>query len=337
MSVSSEGRSTADILTSDKTTATKRCAESVGDFSAKLYAQIASKTEGNVFFSPLSVAACLQMVHQGARGSTRAQTAEVMSQAGIAEEDILGFYQDLLTSLSAQDEHATVSLANKVWIKDNYTVLEEYTKMLQCSLHADIARNPFTDPGAAADEVNNWVAKSTGGMIKQLIEPSMINPLTRLILCNAIYFKGLWEHPFDSAADEEFHVSARERKTVKMMRHNRAKELAYGENDVARWVVLPYRGNMDLRMMVLLPQVPFQLGQVEESICKAGVIEQWLKAAGPRDVNVKLPKFKFEQKYDLKEVLREMGVTDLFSEGVADLSGVDGELMCFCTVKISLL
>ena len=320
-------RSHGQVLQTDKTLSDKRCSESIGDFSAKMYSLL-SKSDENIFFSPLSIAACLQMVHHGAKGNTKKQISDVMGILGIADEDILSFYYHLIKTLNrSEDDFTALSVANRVWIKDNYKVLEDYKELLQEKLHADIISNPFTDPSLVAEEVNGWVSDSTNAMITKLVDPSMITDLTRLILCNAIYFKGLWDRPFDTCNEADFHVSAKKTQKVQMMQYYRNLELMYGENSVARYVLLPYKGNKDINMMIILPQVPYQLCQVEEQIVKAGVIDEWYKSVTSRDVNLKLPKFKFEEEYDLKELLVQMGAEDMFMPGIADFSGVNGEFL----------
>lgn len=312
-------------MNSDKSISHKRCSESIGDFSTRLYSLL-SQTDDNIFFSPLSIAACLQMVHQGAKGNTRKQLGDVMGILGIDDTDILSFYHDLIKSLNKREDDCTkLAVANRVWIKDNFNVLKEYKRVLQHDLHADIISNPFSDPELVANEVNGWVADSTNNMIKELISPSMINDLTRMILCNAIYFKGLWVDAFDSSQEEDFHLNAKETAKVQMMRYYKNKNLMYGENSVARYVLLPYKGNKDINMMIILPQVPYQLRQVEEQIVKAGVTDEWYKSVTSREVNLALPKFRFEEQYDLKTLLCQMGAGEMFEAGVADFSGINGE------------
>ena len=247
-------RSQGNVMSSDKSTLTKRCKESISDFSAKLYSQL-YKSEKNIFFSPLSIATCLQMVYHGSKGNTKQQCADVMGTLGIEDVDLLSFYKDLIAALNSKDEDTKLSLANKVWIKDHFAVHDDYKKMLQEQLDADVVRNPFSDPKAVADEVNGWVKGQTQGMIEELINPSAITDLTRLILCNAIYFKGLWQTPFDTSETEKFHLNAKETKDVTMMRHHGDKSMLYGENDVARFVSLRYKGAKNMSMMVILPQV----------------------------------------------------------------------------------
>ncbi|XP_063673783.1 leukocyte elastase inhibitor-like isoform X3 [Bolinopsis microptera] len=325
--------SQGQFLNQDKSTVRKRCAESICDFSAKLYGHLCNKSDKNIFFSPLSIAACLQMVHHGAKGNTKRQTSDVMGILGIEDADILSFYHDTIASLnSEEDKFTSLDVANRVWIKDNFAVLDAYKQMLQGQLHADIIRNPFTDPDGVSNEVNEWVSKSTKGMIKELITPAMINGLTRLILCNAIYFKGLWTHAFDTSDEEDFHLSAKETKKVQMMRHYKAEKMMYGENGVARYVIIPYKGRKGISMMVILPQVPYQLQEVEKKMTeRPGVVNEWFKSASSRNVRLKLPKFKFEEKYDLKQLLEELGVTDMFTVGVADFSGINGDRGLYIT------
>jgi serpin B len=267
------------------------------------------------------------MVHHGAKGNTKQQTSDVMGILGIDDADILSFYDEIISALNSEEDSLTsLAVANRVWIKDTFAILDSYKRMLQDQLHADIISNPFSDPNSVADEVNGWVSKTTKGMIDKLIQPSMINSLTRLILCNAIYFKGLWKHTFDTSDEEDFHLNAKTKKKVQMMRYHTNNKMQYGENDVARYLIIPYKGAKRMSMMVILPQVPYQLQKVEKKISKRpGVVNEWFKATSSREVNLKLPKFKFEEEYDLKELLQQLGITDMFDEGVADFSGINGK------------
>ena len=250
----------------------------------------------------------------------------VLSLLGVEDEDVLSFYEQLMLALRSTDNNDfSLSLANKVWIKDNFKVLDTYTDILNDRLRSRVATNPFSDPQAVAKEVNSWVDGETRGMIKEILTPQMINSLTRMVLCNAVYFKGLWVHPFDFTENEDFHLNAKDKVKVKMMMHHSAKRMMYGENDVARFVCMDYKGRSQMTMMIILPQVPYQLKKVEEQIMKPGVLNDWFMSMGYREVMLKMPKFKFEEKYDLKELLQKMGVKDMFSMADADFSGINGK------------
>lgn len=316
--------SQGSVIASDKTTVEKRCKESIGDFSARLYEQLYQQP-GNIFYSPLSIATCLQLVYHGAKGNTKKQMSEVLSLLGVEDEDVLSFYEQLMLALNSTDNNdVLLSLANKVWIKDNFKVLDTYSDVLKDRLRSNVASNPFTDPMAVTKEVNSWVDGQTKGMIKEILTPDMIDSATRMVLCNAVYFKGLWVHPFDFSEDEDFHLNAKDKVKVKMMMHRSSKRMMYGENDVARFVCMDYKGRSQMTMMIILPQVPYQLKKVEEKIMKPGVLNDWFMSMGSKEVMLKMPKFKFEEKYDLAALLKGMGVTDMFDGTKADFSGING-------------
>lgn len=311
----------AEALQAAGTTAQMLCKESVSAFSAKLFQQMQG-TQGNIFFSPLSIATCLQMVYQGAGGSTKAQCAELMGLTDLTDQDILTYFKGLISTLNMADEHSSLTLANKVWAHDNMPLLDHYRNMLSESLDADIQPDPFTNPAAVAKSVNGWVEKKTGGMIKELITADAINNLTRLVLCNAIYFKGLWLSPFKTTKREPFHLNAKEQVTVDMMRQE--SDMGYGETDLARFVTLRYKGKRNMSMVAVLPQVPFQLNTVEQELCKPGTIQTWFKQARRRKVNLAMPKFSFEQSHDLRQVLEAMGMTEMFSDCSANFENING-------------
>jgi len=312
---------TAEAMQAAGATAQVLCKESVAGFSARLFQQMHTQ-KGNIFFSPLSIATCLQMVYQGSGGSTKAQCAEVMGLAGISDQDVLIYFKGLISTLSSSDTDCSLTLANKVWLHDAMPVLQSYTDMLTQSLDAEVQADKFDNPPAVARSVNGWVEKRTGGMIKELISSDAINSLTRLILCNAIYFKGSWLSPFKTTKPEPFHINAKEQVTVDMMRQE--SDMGYGETDLCRFITLRYKGKRNMSMVAVLPQVPFQLHSVEQELCKPGTIQTWFKQARRRKVKLAMPKFGFEQSHDLKAVLEGMGMTEMFSDSSANFENING-------------
>jgi len=182
------------------------------------------------------------------------------------------------------------------------------------------------DSSEAAELINNWVAENTNNKITEILSPSDINSMTRLVLVNAVYFKGEWVHIFNenNTRDDDFHISANEHVNVKMM--YRKSRVYYGVNSElnCQALELPYAGQ-NVSMFILLPDQTTSLSQLEEKLTAndlANAREKFSMRKG--EVNVWLPKFKLDVKLSLAKVLREMGITDLFDENEADLSGIGG-------------
>lgn len=181
--------------------------------------------------------------------------------------------------------------------------------------------------GAAAI-INKWVAEKTDNKVTDIVPADAVNALTRLVIVNAIYFKGNWLKKFDadSTKDEDFYLSANRSVKVKMMHMSKAK-FYYGTNSElnCQAIELPYTGE-SLSMFILLPdQAETSLSEFEKKLTDDDLVNVMEKfRMRSTEVNLWLPRFSLDEKLGLAEMLAGMGMPDLFAEGVADLSGVDG-------------
>ena len=173
--------------------------------------------------------------------------------------------------------------------------------------------------------INEWVDAKTGGKIKNLVNKDCVNEFTRLILVNAIYFKGDWNLKFDRNLTEEadFHVSESETVKVQMMFMNK-KDMLYGVDDKLSCQVLelPYFGK-SLSMFILLPDLSrTTLKKMEDKLTPE--VLQDLRVWSS-EVRAWVPRFKLETDFNLNDILKALGVKNLFKDGLADLSGIDGK------------
>jgi serine protease inhibitor len=170
----------------------------------------------------------------------------------------------------------------------------------------------------------------TRDKIKHLIKKDMLSALTRLVLVNAIYFKGDWAAQFDPKLTKEQDFSVSPSITVKasMMMQEKKFNWAYLETLASSMVELPYKGDR-IVMQVLLPGERHGLGELEEKLENQNIQELFEKKSFVTKVNIQLPKFKLEQTIPLTEHLTNLGMKDMFSEGLADFSGIDGSKQLF--------
>merc|ERR1711970_1686451 len=182
--------------------------------------------EGNLIISPFSVSAVLAMLSAGAQGSTLEQIRSGLSFP--AQASLMLGYQDTIPALRST-QNFTLEAANTVFAMKDFSVLPEFQESLHRSFHASMQSLDFGDSQLAARMINNWVEKMTMDKIKHLISADMLNALTRLVLVNAIYFKGDWEAKFDQklTKDQDFSVSPSDTVTVEMMRQERKFQWAY--------------------------------------------------------------------------------------------------------------
>jgi len=183
------------------------------------------------------------------------------------------------------------------------------------------------DSNGAATIINRWVAEQTNNKITEIVSSDALNALTRLVLVNAVYFKGDWVKKFDGneTRDADFHVMPQKSVNVKMM-HAKMK-LYYGWNSElhCQAIELPYSGE-SLSMFVLLPDpTATSLSEVEKKLTASDLVNVREKFdMSLVKVIVWLPRFSLDEKLDLVNMLAAMGMADLFKAGAADLSGIDG-------------
>ncbi|NLF25002.1 MAG: serpin family protein [Deltaproteobacteria bacterium] len=303
--------------------------ENNSTFAFDLYKKL-SPAEGNLFFSPYSISSALAMTYAGARGDTAKQMASVLNfksqgEKG-AEADLHSGFAALQKELAAAagDGNVTFEVANSLWPQKGHEFLNGYLSLLKQNYDVVVTA---LDYAAALEEarlkINTWVEEKTHNKIRELIKPGVLTALTRMVLINAVYFKGKWEFPFEKSKTKEapFYVSAEKQVPVQMMFGN--EHLGYAEDDGLQILEIPYAGGR-FSMMVLLPKERDGLREIEKRL-SADNLARWRRLLGPEKVQVSLPKFSLTSEFRLEKELSEMGIKDAFDVSKADFSGMDGE------------
>lgn len=298
-------------------------------FALELYAKLkgdenVERQGGNIFFSPYSISTALAMTYAGARGETEKQMAETL-HFSLGQERLHSALGALEKRLNAGGKRRTYQLAvaNALWGQKGYGFREEFLRLVKDSYGAGLNEVNFANDAEKARRViNKWVADKTREKIKDLIKPGVLDSLTRLVLTNAIYFKGDWARKFkeENTGDAPFYVTKKQTQEVPMMYQK--GRFNYVEEDGVLILELPYKGE-DLSMVVLLPKVD-GLAELEESLT-AKQLEEWLGRLHRCEVAVYLPKFKMTSEFSLAKILAGMGMGDAFSLPPADFSGMTGE------------
>jgi serpin B len=296
---------------------------SSNQFAFDLYSNLKGE-KGNIFFSPYSISTAMAMTYEGARG----QTAEEIRQVFHYPDDINVLrrgYTETINQINKKDKKYELRTANALWAQKDYRFLPEYFKTAEKYYGGKVTNVDFVrDTENSRLTINKWVEDQTNNRIRDLIPQGAINSLTRLVLTNAIYFKGNWETQFPkkNTKEADFRVSADKKVRVPMM-FIREGKFNYTENEALQLLELPYAGN-ELSMLVLLPRN--ELSEVEPYL-KADKIKDLMKNLRQEEVDVYLPRFKFETKYLMggeQGILGRMGMPTAFSETQADFSGMTG-------------
>jgi serpin B len=293
-------------------------------FAFDLYAQLKS-AEGNIFFSPYSISTALAITYAGARGITEKQMMMVL-HFGKNEKALHEGFGKLQAGINEMQKQGDVklSVANSLWMQKDYKFLPEFLEMTGKNYEAEFNYADYkNETEKARVEINTWVENRTNDKIKELIRPGVLDASTRMVLANAIYFKGAWATKFDTAKTKEmpFWVSARDSVKAKMMNAG-GKEFGYGENQSVQILDMPYAGR-ELSMIVILPRTKAGLGDFEKEI-RAVLFDSLCAGMRQEKVVVYLPKFTTTRECVLKKVLQKMGITDAFDDVSADFSGMSG-------------
>jgi len=291
-------------------------------FAVDLYAQLRAQP-GNLFFSPQSISTAFAMAYAGAQGQTSAEMARVFHFT-LPPERLHPAMGALLAALNGPHNGYELHVADALWAQQNTQFLPSYLKFVQSSYGAGLHPVDFqSSPEAARAAINQWVVQQTNNRIQNLLGPGSVTPAMRLVLTNAIYFKGSWLDPFrpDFTQVQDFHLSAT--KTVKAPMMNRTGGYSYYDGGSFQELELPYKGG-ELAMVVLLPKKIDGLPALEKSFT-AAALTSWLGKLQPVDkVVLTLPRFSMTQQFELSSTLAAMGMPQAFA-GSADFSGMTGK------------
>jgi serpin B len=298
-------------------------------FAFKFY-QANRNKPGNFFFSPYSTSIALAMTYAGAAGNTAKQMAETL-QFTLPQERLHPAFNALDLALASRTKTSTggdaeegfqLNVVNAIWGQSGYNFLETYLDTLAKNYGAGLRLMDFIKNSEGSRiTINNWISDQTAEKIKDLIPEGAINPDTRLVLTNAIYFKAVWESRFDknSTVNSVFHLLDGKQITVPMM--SQQEQFAYASGDDYKAVELFYKGHQ-LSMIILLPAE----GQFEtfEKSLDAERLSQIVGQLSSQQIILTIPRFKFSSDFSLSKQLADMGMPDAFDPKKADFSAMDG-------------
>uniref|UniRef100_A0A0P5HWD4 Serine protease inhibitor serpin n=1 Tax=Daphnia magna TaxID=35525 RepID=A0A0P5HWD4_9CRUS len=219
----------------------------------------------------------------------------------------------------------TLEAANQLYVADKYQLVDDFQRNLKENYGAEGQRVDFAVDASRA-KINQWVEEFTQQKIKDLLPEGSVNDLTRLVLVNAIYFKGNWMRKFDSSLTliEPFYLGSKDnRKDVNMMHIDAEFRTGFIESLDARLLELPYVGRK-LSMFIVLPNKMDGLPELEAKLHETSLDDSNVEMRSAK-LHVSIPKFKLEADVKLKDILINMGMSDIFDEKSADFSGISGE------------
>lgn len=308
-----------DTRPSVQDSAVGQVVEGNNTFGFDLYRTVSGQ-EGNLFLSPYSISLALSMAYAGARGSTASQMSDTLGFQ-LPPDQLSPALNALDLRMASQDPSTfQLNIANSMWGQNGFPFLLPFTELVGRNYSAAMRGVDFTTDAKreqARLAINTWTSDQTNGKIKELIDQGSLNERTRLILANAVYFKGEWENTFNPANADVFTSIGGKQVDVQMMA--RRAIYPYFEAPHFQAVGFPYKGGR-ISMLALLPaEGEFQSF---EARLNPTLFQDVLAKMQEQDIKVYIPKFSFESRFKLGQALGKMGMANAFGPGLADFSGM---------------
>lgn len=299
-------------------------------FAFNLLSQLAQGHSGqNIFISPYSVASALQMLDNGAAGTTKTEIQKVLKTADVQPAELNGACQELNKAILSQS-NVILDLANGIWYNRGFELKPDFVSTNREFFQAELASVNFQTP-EAAQTINRWADKKTDGKIKDIVAfPFPAN--TQAILANAIYFKGKWAASFDprQTRPRDFYPTNGVTRVAPMMSQHR--EFLYQKGDQFQAVELPYAGDR-MRMILFLPTVGSTPSKLVSEFRGATWDGKVLPGFMDREGTLVFPKFRLDYEVNLNQPLQAMGMRRAFIPGSADFSAMSNDPLFVSQVK----
>ena len=299
------------------------------EIAFSFYRQKAAGKQENFFFSPYSMRSAFAMAREGAKGKTAAEVDKVFSFPSENAEMRLEM-RSMAESAAQAAKGSEFSDANSFWADISHKFLPEYVSSLTENYHAAAENADFAnDTEGARKKINSWTSSKTSGLIKDLFAEGSLSPDTKLVLVNAVYFKGMWQDAFNKRDSFEsgFTLNSGKKAKTMFMRHTEAVKFPYYQTEDAQYLSMPYKGSHSsqngLEMMIILPNDVLSFAKTEKMLSPKH-IHEIRKRMQYEKVRVFLPKFTFSSSNELNAALKAMGMPLAFSN-FADFSGMTGK------------
>ncbi|XP_076453821.1 leukocyte elastase inhibitor-like isoform X1 [Babylonia areolata] len=304
-------------------------------FTFDLLRQCGADAKGkNMFFAPYSITTALAMTYLGARNKTAQGMKQALKWSSDIPKNGFGSYLPLLKESSAGQTPGYILVgAQRIYVNAGLSLKPEFSTETQKHFASQAVTAEFaTNPDGERETINSWVSEQTRDKIRDLLPAGSMNPLTRMVLVQAMYFKGNWKHKFDALNTKPADFFTPQG-TVKVDMMQQTRNFNFGKSsslDCAA-VELPYASNSagadrhDLSMLILLPDAVDGLEKLEAKLTHDALVQLQHEMHSVK-VDLKLPRFSVESSFELKKVLSRLGMGEAFGEN-ADFSGmVDEEL-----------
>lgn len=293
--------------------------ETIAEWSVNVYNHLrATGEDENILFSPLSIALAMGVMELGAQGSTLKEIRHSMGYESLKSGEEFSFLRDFSSMVSAEEGQYVMKIANSLFVQNGFHMNEEFLQMMKMYFNAEVNHVDFSENVAVANYINKWVENYTNSLLKDLVSPGDFDAVTHLALINAVYFKGNWKSQFRPENTRTFSFTKDDESEVQIPMMYQQGEFYYGEfsdgsneaGGIYQVLEIPYEGD-EISMMLVLSRQEVPLATLEP-LLKPQLIEEWANSVKKQKVEVYLPRFTVEQEIDLKDILKALGVTEIF-------------------------
>ncbi|GAB1297742.1 Corticosteroid-binding globulin [Apodemus speciosus] len=319
---------TAQASTNEGSSPHRDLAPTNVDFAFNSYQRwVAQNSDKNTLISPVSISMALAMMSLGSRGSTKSLQNLGFNLTKMSEDEIHRGFQDLGVLFKQSNTGLEMKMGNAMFLPQNLKLKDSFLAHSKHYYESEALTIPLEDWSKASQQINKYVKKKTQGKIEHVVS-DLDGPATP-ILVNYIFLKGTWKFPFspENTREEDFYVNETSTVKVPMMVQSGSIDYFHDSEIPCQLIQMNYVGNGTA--FFILPDQ----GQMDTVIAALNrdTIDRWGKLVTPRQVNLYIPKFSMSDTYDLKDVMADVGIKDLFTNQ-SDFSGTTEDIPLTLTV-----
>ncbi|XP_028650251.1 glia-derived nexin [Erpetoichthys calabaricus] len=294
------------------------------DFGIQVFAEVAKlQPRINIVMSPHGIANVLGILQVGADGNTKKQLVTAMRYGMNGASKML---RKIQKSISSRKNKDIVTVANGMFAQKGLKMEEPFVTRSKDMFQCEVRSVNFGDADKAAAFINEWVKNKTKDMIDHIIGQDSLNPLVKLVVVNAIYFKGMWASRFQAENTKLRNFSGGDGTVYQVPMMAQLSLFNIGSTSTPdglqyTYIELPYHGN-SISMLVAFPvNYNTPLSELLPHI-STKTIQSWLGLMTQRRVGLVIPKFTVETETDLKPYLSALGIKDMFQAGKANFAKI---------------
>ena len=286
-------------------------------FSFDIYKKL-KKSDKNLVFSPTSITSAVAMTYIGSKNNTLQEIRNTF----YFNKNITDFSKDYKNLMFLDNKKNSVQFyyANSIWLQKGIKLNSDFSDINKKYFSSTLYQTDYIDnPEKSRIAINNWVEKSTNNKIKNLLQPLSIDNSTRLVLVNALYYKGAWKKKFNKNKNtiEDFQVGTR--KFIETEYMNNAINTFYYNDKYSQIVEIPYT-NLNVSLLIILPKSFKKIKKIEKNL-NTDFYDMYINNRIRKRVSISIPKFNIESDFDLNKTLNDLGMKEAFT-GTADFSGI---------------